>query len=141
MYYKQLFIPYKYTRRKINKLQIIFFGILYATLWSTSPPPPPQSCYFGNCANRMSCKCKRKAQANSPGNFITYISTTHTSYLTLYLLTWRVWWAPNNASKGQMGFNLAFKGLRYKISKYIHTHSHTLTQHITQIIVSCVYNV
>jgi len=33
--------------------------------------------------------------------------------LTLFLLTWGIWWAPNNASKGQMGFNLAFKGLIY----------------------------
>jgi hypothetical protein len=24
---------------------------------------------------------------------------------------WRKWWAPNNASKQQMGFNSAFKGL------------------------------
>jgi hypothetical protein len=32
--------------------------------------------------------------------------------LTLILLTWRIWRAPNNASKWQMGFNLAFKGLR-----------------------------
>jgi hypothetical protein len=32
-------------------------------------------------------------------------------YLTLCLLTWRIRWVPNNASKGQMGFNLAFKGL------------------------------
>jgi len=31
--------------------------------------------------------------------------------LTLILLTWRIWWVPNNASKWQMGFNLAFKGL------------------------------
>ena len=31
--------------------------------------------------------------------------------LTLILLTWRIWWAPNNAIKWQMGFNLAFKGL------------------------------
>jgi hypothetical protein len=30
---------------------------------------------------------------------------------TLILLTWRIWWASNNASKWQMGFNLAFKGL------------------------------
>ena len=33
------------------------------------------------------------------------------SPLTLILLTWRIWWAPNNASKWQMGFNSAFKGL------------------------------
>ena len=31
--------------------------------------------------------------------------------LTLILLTWRIWWAPKNASKWQMGFNSAFKGL------------------------------
>ena len=31
--------------------------------------------------------------------------------LTLNLLTWWIWWAPNNASKWQMEFNLAFKGL------------------------------
>jgi len=33
------------------------------------------------------------------------------STLTLILLTCRIWWAPYNASKWQMGFNLAFKGL------------------------------
>ena len=31
--------------------------------------------------------------------------------LTLILLTWRIWWAPTNACKWQMGFNSAFKGL------------------------------
>jgi hypothetical protein len=38
--------------------------------------------------------------------------------LTLILLTWRifVWWAPNNASRRQMGFNSAFKGLMGHIS-------------------------
>jgi hypothetical protein len=34
------------------------------------------------------------------------------SRLTLILLTWRIWWAPNNASRWQMGFNSAFKGLK-----------------------------
>ena len=33
--------------------------------------------------------------------------------LTLMLLTWRIWWALNNASRWQMGFNLAFKGLKW----------------------------
>jgi len=32
--------------------------------------------------------------------------------LTLILLTWRIWWAPNNATKWLMGFNSAFKGLK-----------------------------
>jgi len=31
--------------------------------------------------------------------------------LTLTPLTWRIWWAPSKASKWQMGFNSAFKGL------------------------------
>jgi hypothetical protein len=31
--------------------------------------------------------------------------------LTLILLTWKIWLAPNNASKWQMWFNSAFKGL------------------------------
>jgi hypothetical protein len=30
---------------------------------------------------------------------------------TLILLTWSIGWAPNNANRWQMGFNLAFKGL------------------------------
>ena len=29
--------------------------------------------------------------------------------LTLILLTWRIWWAPNNVSRWQMGFKSAFK--------------------------------
>jgi len=32
--------------------------------------------------------------------------------LILILLKWRIWWAPNNASKWLMGFNSAFKGLQ-----------------------------
>jgi hypothetical protein len=36
----------------------------------------------------------------------------HVKYpLSLTLLTWRIWCSPNNASKWQMGFNSAFKGL------------------------------
>jgi len=34
------------------------------------------------------------------------------SLLTLILLMWRIWWAHNNASKWQNGFNSAFTGLR-----------------------------
>ena len=34
-------------------------------------------------------------------------------FLTLILLTWRICWALNNASKCQMGFNSAFKGLNW----------------------------
>jgi len=38
--------------------------------------------------------------------------------LTLILLTWRIWWAPNNASIWQMGFNSVLEGLIH-ITVYI----------------------
>jgi hypothetical protein len=38
--------------------------------------------------------------------------------LTLILLTWRIWWVPNNAGRWQMGFKLAFKGLSVLIERY-----------------------
>jgi hypothetical protein len=41
--------------------------------------------------------------------------------LTLILLTWRIGWAPGNASKWQMGFNLAFTGLRSLIIASSHS--------------------
>ena len=40
-----------------------------------------------------------------------YFRIFPTSFLTLILLTWRIWWAPTNASKWRMGFSAAFKGL------------------------------
>jgi len=39
------------------------------------------------------------------------ISSLKVNNLTLILLTWRKWRAPNNASKYQIGFNSGFKGL------------------------------
>jgi hypothetical protein len=39
------------------------------------------------------------------------ISSLRVNDLILILLTWRIWWAPNNASRWQMGFNWVFKGL------------------------------
>ena len=42
--------------------------------------------------------------------------------LTFTLLTWRIWWAPINASKWQMGYNSAFKGLKWPaLDLYIYT--------------------
>jgi len=44
-------------------------------------------------------------------NLLKYCIVIPLCLLTLILLTWRKWWAPNNASKWQMGFNSAFKRL------------------------------
>jgi len=46
------------------------------------------------------------------------ISSLRVNDLTLILLTWRKW-TPNNASKWQMGFNSAFKGLRYSLISFL----------------------
>ena len=43
--------------------------------------------------------------------------TGKTAYLTLNPPTWKIWWAPNNASSWQMGLNWAFKGLNFEIRK------------------------
>ena len=52
------------------------------------------------------------------------------SSLTLILLTWSIGWAPSNASKWQIGFNSAFKGLisRTFIHLFIYLQQPTVDQ-------------
>ena len=47
---------------------------------------------------------------NAAGTHCQSPDVIHYLFLTFYLLTWRIWGAPNNASKGQMGFNSVLKG-------------------------------
>jgi len=58
----------------------------------------------GTCATGHTTFYTKAKNSSSPNQ-------SRHSMLTLTPLTWRIWWAPNNASKWQMGFNLAFKGL------------------------------
>ena len=51
--------------------------------------------------------CKQSSDTKTNYCFLEGLGT----WLTLTLLTWKIRWAPNNASKWQMGFNSAFKGL------------------------------
>jgi len=44
------------------------------------------------------------------GNRVNHLSQKNIIFNPIPLM-WRIWWAPNNASKWQMGFNSAFKGL------------------------------
>jgi hypothetical protein len=64
------------------------------------------------CLKRDGCRSGTlpHCRITSDNSYLCFIMNRLAS-LTLYLPTWRIWWAPNNASKGQMGFNLAFKGL------------------------------
>jgi len=54
------------------------------------------------------------------------------SVLTLILLTWRIWWAPNNASRRQLGFNSAFKGL--KVGKWPVSKSELTNRYLKQLL-------
>ena len=58
------------------------------------------------------------------GAAVTYFWMAVT--IILILLTWRIWWAPNNASKWQMGFNWAFKGLKCSFKIMIWRQTRTL---------------
>ena len=58
---------------------------------------------------------------NLVGYFCMNFTMIHGSMnikLTLILLTCRIWWTPNNASRWQMGFNSAFKGLKWILTFY-----------------------
>ena len=50
----------------------------------------------------------------------TCLAILLSSSWTLILLTWRIWWAPNNASRWQMGCNSAFKWLSCKLLALVH---------------------
>jgi hypothetical protein len=57
-------------------------------------------------------KCIQNLVNNLKGSDILKILATYVRIiLTLTLLMWRIWRAPTNASKWQMGFNLVFNGL------------------------------
>jgi len=45
------------------------------------------------------------------------------------MLTWRIWWASNNASRWQMGFNSAFKGLNVNIFSSFYVTVYTRVHH------------
>jgi len=54
------------------------------------------------------------------------ICNCHAIQLTLNPLTWRIWSAPNNASRWQMGFHSVFKGLNITV-KFLTTQNYKIT--------------
>jgi hypothetical protein len=63
---------------------------------------------------------------NIPKVILFLRNTKQYSHLILILLKCRIGWAPNNASKWQMGFNLAFKGLSNISFKIVSLYNYTL---------------
>jgi hypothetical protein len=59
---------------------------------------------------RMCCVVVGDLETSRIGAPYNDIRSLRVNDLTLILLTWRKWWS-NNASKYQIGFNSAFKGL------------------------------
>ena len=58
----------------------------------------------------MSCQLRGLCRHYSDHLFLCFKQSRGVCW-TLILLTWRIWWASNNASKWKMGFSLAFRGL------------------------------
>ena len=87
------------------------FPALFCTQFTVSSEIP---CYYSFCQNFtvflfkicrpfwLFCLPFLCAQSLIYPNFWNW-------HLTLILLSWRIWWAPSNTSRWQMGFNSAFK--------------------------------
>ena len=58
--------------------------------------------YLGNCPSSEAEQTERLRRGE--------MKKLPRGLLTLILLMWRIWRAPNNASEWQMGFNSAFRG-------------------------------
>jgi len=88
-------------------------------LSSHNIPPPPhpedngghQDPKLFSCIYMIHFICSVTSRICTDSYFPHFLCNT-AQILTLNLLTWKIWWAHNNASRGQMGFNSAFKGLK-----------------------------
>ena len=119
----------------INSLTIPKFRKFYYMKWSFLyqitaasrtpdkglPPPDPRSlCPLSSTELNSPPLPPNKL----PGYATAYVHK-YIKCLILILLTWRIWWAPNNASKLHIGFNSAFKCLNwmhsYKIIPYTYS--------------------
>jgi len=67
--------------------------------------------------NELCCCMDTMSQAHRLCSHNRFYASLQWRLLTLNSLTWRIRWAPNNASRWQMGFQSAFKGLNAAISR------------------------
>jgi len=96
-----------------NPPTAIYYFLLQVPLSSlflnhTQPGP---NC--NNHSNHITSSCLHLSP-RVPANHLRFVTAMWGEkwVLTLNPLTWKIWWAPNNASKWQMGFNPAYKGLK-----------------------------
>jgi hypothetical protein len=92
--------------------------IMRETLWSVSWQNVQYLVMQVNHLNFLCTLYSHQIQScwhtNYSSVFLTYCPAPIS--LTLILLMWRIWWAPNNASRWHMGFNSAFKGLNNRLA-------------------------
>ena len=86
----------------------------------------------GKLRGRFAQFIYKRASSHTPSNSTT-VAKSYINPLTLILLTWRIWWAPNNAIKWQMGFNSAFKGLNAELNPICHLLALLLAHHILHV--------
>jgi hypothetical protein len=96
---------------------IIFFKfkkLHFAILWAAAPlaPSPLRPLAPRHLHHIASVITITEFCSNAFHSFP--LNEIRTNAVTLTLLKWRIGWAPNNASRWQMGFNLPFKGLKVK---------------------------
>jgi hypothetical protein len=91
---------------------------MHYIIWIGNDSMRPTTLESKECSQALSflSHCQETVKSQEEANSYLTISAAVTrkemlKHLTLILLTWRIWWAPNNASRWQMGFNSAFKGL------------------------------
>jgi len=76
--------------------------------------------FYGNilCPEGVTKTNDCQKRSHTPNKMHSLRAVNLHDFLTLILLTWRIWWAPSNASRWQMGFNLALKGLKLRSLKF-----------------------
>ena len=90
------------------------YVLIFNVRWCVPSPYGIQVCYAPTGTTCYRTQAHQLLQRPENFNISCIFQENHTMlpYLTLILLMWRIWWAPNNARKWQMAFNLAFKGLK-----------------------------
>ena len=76
--------------------------------------PPPATSLHGGQTDKFNCTSRSLSKNDNLNSAEGICMETDFSriYLTLILLTWRIWWGSNKSSDWQTGFNLVFKGLK-----------------------------
>jgi len=77
--------------------------------------------YIKHCPLHFTIIYCRTSVWKSEQDMVVAVSTTfcclcYLVFSSVILLMWRTGWAPNNASRWQMGFNSAFKGLKERLT-------------------------